>query len=140
AAAQMPDLVPISLTAPATGTTRVTMTVSWTVENQGTATAAAARNDDLWLSTDTVLGADDIFLVEQTQPGGLGVGASDTATRTFTVPNVPPGNYFLLLTVDYPPPGPVFESRSEERRVGKDSTFRAPARVPINHTGAAPST
>src|SRR5262249_45514378 len=122
----VPDRVPSSLTAPATVLTQAPVTVSWTVENQGTGTAAPGRNDDLWLSTDTVLGAGDIFLTEQAQPGGLAVGASDTATRTFTVPNVAPGNYFLLLTVDYPPPGPVFESNEGNNNFAQPITIQAP--------------
>jgi subtilase family serine protease len=96
---QTPDLVPTDLSGPATGDAGHQISVSFTVKNQGNATANPNWVDQLWLSTDQAFGGDtSISSVSHTT--AVAPGASYTGTRTPTLPDVPPGTYYLLFRTD----------------------------------------
>ena len=97
------DLVPTALTPPASSGAGQSISVSFTVANQGTgATPSIAWLDRLWFSADTVCcdGADTLL-------GGwnwttpVASGGSYTQTKTVTLPNVPAGNYYVFVLTDY---------------------------------------
>ena len=95
-----PDLRPTGITAPALGTTQHTMDVSWEVENGGTGEAPASWYDVLYLSADEVVGAGDIALAQLAWSQPVAAGGNYTLAQTVTVPNVPAGNYYLIVVVD----------------------------------------
>src|SRR5581483_7124919 len=105
-----PDLVPLSLQAPAhfTGPPTPVMTVSWSVTNAGVGSAIGGWGDALFLSTDNVLDGMDSPLTTSYQPGPLRPGDTYQVTNSVTLPIVTEGSYFLILQTD--PWNTVFES------------------------------
>lgn len=105
-AVDQPDLVPTALSAPPTGDAGRPITFSFSVANQETAQATAPWTDGLFLSADDHFGGAADFLMNPifTQSGNLAAGASytvpSTGTTTATLPQVPAGDYFLLLQTD----------------------------------------
>ena len=101
---QTPDLVPTSFTASKRSVAPGgSLTVSFTVENQGTGRAFGDWIDQLWLSSDTTISnPPDTFLANFNAGGPLAPTLSyDVTSQTLTIPrNQPPGDYFLLLRVD----------------------------------------
>jgi len=96
-----PDLTPTAFTAPASATTGQSISLSWTVANQGTGTAQPSWSDYVYLSTDAVYNTGDTFVTSQSTSAALAAGGSYTKTPTVTVPSVPAGNYYLILRVDH---------------------------------------
>jgi subtilase family serine protease len=94
-----PDLVPTDLTAPQSATHGTQISVSFTVANQGAATADPNWNDQVSLSTDPLVGNDTVLLITA-RTIGLAAGATYTTSQTVTLPNVTPGTYYLLLQAD----------------------------------------
>ncbi len=72
--------------------------VSWTVANQGGATATATWQDGLWLSPSQQPGG--AFYGDTPRTTNLAAGASYTVTRTVTVPSIAPGTYYLVVVTD----------------------------------------
>ena len=99
---QKPDLVPTAISGPLVGSINGSVTVSWTVENQGNGTARATPNwiDRIRLSTDDVYDETDPFLTGISQTVNLAPGASYTESPTVTLPVVAQGNYFLVVGTD----------------------------------------
>ncbi len=109
AAPLRPDLVVTSFTASPVVSAGGTATYTWTITNQGAATANAVLppspppyvwGDQVWLSTSPTsivgaLGAGGIVAVSSLAPG-------QSYTRSFsaTVPNVAPGQYYFILQTD----------------------------------------
>ncbi|HYE79417.1 MAG TPA: CARDB domain-containing protein, partial [bacterium] len=89
------DLHPTALTAPATVPAHTSFTVSWTVQNTGSAIAAATG------SWDDVLYANGQYLATVRHTGPLAAGASYTASATVTLPiTIPPGTVTLKVVTD----------------------------------------
>ncbi|HEX8108092.1 MAG TPA: CARDB domain-containing protein [Kofleriaceae bacterium] len=116
-----PDLVVASITGvPAQVSAQQLVAASWTVRNQGAASAHGStvpccsqtdhgsyQYNNLWfdrffLSTDAVLSADDVFIGEYARPDNftLAAGASYTASASIHVPSVAAGSYYLILVTD----------------------------------------
>ena len=94
------DLVLTAFTAPAALTTQQSVSVSWTVKNEGDAAATLPWNDRISLSTTSFCCFGNPVVATATRPMPLAPGASYTATKLFTVPNVPAGSYFLHANAD----------------------------------------
>jgi large repetitive protein len=92
-----------SVTAPATAIQGETITVDLTVSNSGTDDAdggySGYRSDRVWLSQDQTLDASDTSLYYF---GNGPVAAGDSVTQTYgiTIPNVDPGDYYLIFETD----------------------------------------
>ncbi|HZR20448.1 MAG TPA: CARDB domain-containing protein [Verrucomicrobiae bacterium] len=114
-----PDLVPLSLQAPAhfTGPPTPVMTVSWSVTNAGVGSAIGGWGDALFLSTDNVLDGMDSPLTTSYQPGPLRPGDTYQVTNSVTLPIVTEGSYFLILQTD--PWNTVFESNPSNNILSK---------------------
>ena len=103
------DLQVTSVTAPVSATEGVAFNVSWTVKNFGTAaTNAAFWYDEVYVSTDNVLSANDVRLGSVRRSNPLsGTGQSDnqySGTGSFTIPiGVTAGivaPFFVLVKTD----------------------------------------
>jgi subtilase family serine protease len=99
---QKPDLIPTVVTGPATASTGASITVGWTVENQGNGTATANPNwvDRIRLSTDDTFDDGDLFLNGFVRSSSLAAGSTYTVSMSVTVPNVAAGNYWLVVETD----------------------------------------
>ncbi|MEF7616672.1 CARDB domain-containing protein [Aquincola sp. MAHUQ-54] len=100
-----PDLTPVVVTAPASGSFGAPISVTWTVKNAGNgATNASYWYDGFWLSRDTTVSSDDIQLSDQyIELGPLAADGSYTRTASLTLPlntNYLDGTYYLLLRTD----------------------------------------
>ncbi|WP_156804809.1 CARDB domain-containing protein [Synechococcus sp. PCC 6312] len=97
-----PDLVVADITTTQNGTWGEPIAVSWTVVNQGAATAPGDWFDYLYVSADAVLDASDTvlgrFAVNSQTP--LAPGASYTLNQTVTVPLSTTGKPFILVATD----------------------------------------
>src|SRR6266702_2150137 len=91
------DLTATSVSGPATGTIGSTVTVSSTVANQGTESAA---NFKVGIYLYNVAKGTSYCLGDRTITS-LSAGASDTGSITVTVPTVPTGDYTLQAVADY---------------------------------------
>ncbi|NDJ23933.1 type I secretion C-terminal target domain-containing protein [Nostoc sp. B(2019)] len=101
----VPDLVVTNATVPASITLGKTLSVSWTVENQGSSPSPTDWHDFVYLSTDDVLDDNDISLTSRWAGNDtpLAAGVSYTATQNITLPlptQVGDGNYYLLFVTD----------------------------------------
>jgi hypothetical protein len=98
---RVPDLTPAKLQGPTIAAAGQAITVDWDVANQGSGTAQAPWRDHLYLSTQPVRGLNDRYLGEVTQDQPLPADNHYQATLKCSLPNVPPGTYYLILTVDH---------------------------------------
>ncbi|MFM6480849.1 MAG: CARDB domain-containing protein, partial [Microcystis panniformis] len=101
---QKPDLVVTDATAPIQADNGSTISVSWTVKNQGTVPANADWYDIVFLSQDNQLGNDTYLNQEyiSTQTP-LAADGSYTINRSLTLPNSSSfsGDGYLLFVTDY---------------------------------------
>jgi len=95
-----PDLVPTAFTAPGRGGTGLSISVSWTVANQGAGPTTGAWNDVVYLSTDPVCCVNDAVLGRMAINVPVLPGRTYVRTQSLPIPNVPPGQYYLILRVD----------------------------------------
>ena len=130
-----PDLAPTALTAPTAVSPRQPIAVSWTVTNRGTGAAVPRWNDVVYLSTDSVCCAVDEVVAALEITAVVGAGQSYTRTQTATVPRVPAGQYYLIVSTD---DGRVLPEadKANNRRV-LPITVRTPELVPTALTAPA---
>ena len=130
-----PDLAPTALTAPTAVSPRQPITVSWTVTNRGTGSAVPRWNDVVYLSTDSVCCAVDEAVAALEITAVAGAGQSYTRTQTATVPRVPAGQYYLIVSTDDDRVLPEAD-KANNRRV-LPITVRTPELVPTALTAPA---
>jgi hypothetical protein len=92
------DLVVRAMNAPATVETEGSFSVSYQVENLGTAAAANSFVQRVFLSRDRVVG-DDILLTQSTFSGGLAAGSHFQRMESLRAPREA-GTYWVLVTTD----------------------------------------
>jgi hypothetical protein len=101
---QVSDLEPTTIAGPSSALTGGTVTVNWTVINNGPGTTNANWwNDNVWMSTQTTLGSGgtDVFLGTVQHNNALSSGDSYSASGTFTLPrSMPADNYFIIVATD----------------------------------------
>ncbi len=97
-----PDLVVTAATAPASSTWGATVPVSWTVTNQGSATALGDWYDYIYASGDDTFDATDTLVsyVETGDQTPLAPGASYTISKNITIPASATGKSYLLFVTD----------------------------------------
>ena len=98
-----PDLAPVALVAPALVSAGQLVEVSWTVTNPSSVIAWADWYDSVYLSTDSVLGSNDIRVMADSvsDVSPLDEGASYTRTHDVFIPSsVAAGEYNLIVATD----------------------------------------
>jgi subtilase family serine protease len=127
------DLVATALTGPAQALPQQAINLTWTVANQGAMAATGAYGggccgsyqwfDGVYLSSDTVVDAGDVFVGDLGTANQyvLAAGASYTATKTFALPQSAGGRYYLIVKADHS--GRAFESNET------NNTFATPIDV-----------
>ena len=122
-----PDLVLQGLTAPGSAQLGQTINVSWVVQNNGTASAAASWNDRLVLSLSSNNVVSALTLLNALAPSILAPGASYTNTQQVTIPlssSLSPGAYFLLVQAD--PAGAIADANPANNLRGAPLTLSLP--------------
>jgi subtilase family serine protease len=132
----LPDLVPTSASATNPYTAGTAMTVSWTVENQGDATAGG-HDDQVWFSTDAVLTGADTFLGAFTAPS-VAAGNSYNMSRNVNVPSMPEGTYYMIVSVDGP--NSVAENSNANNVIAASFQIVKPDLVPTSASATNPYT
>ena len=96
-----PDLVVVSVDAPATAISGQSMTVRWTVRNDGTG-AADNRSwyDAVYLSRDGVLDRGADIYLGYANHSGLGIGESYTQTLNAAIPYGQSGPFYVFVVTD----------------------------------------
>jgi hypothetical protein len=95
-----PDLQLVSASAPASASVGSSITVSWTVKNQGVATASNDWSDDVYLSKDSRYDYSDTFLTRSNaaDQSPLAAGSSYTQTTTISAPSIDAaGQHYLIF-------------------------------------------
>jgi len=76
--------------------------LTYSVENIGEAkTAVGAWTDGIYLSSDSILGAGDVFLTSISVSKALGKDSTYYVNKTITIPNGLEGNFYLFVKSDY---------------------------------------
>lgn len=101
------DLIPTSLTGPATAIPAHLLTIGWSAENDGAPPAAFSFswNDRIYLSADMTVDASDTLLLTESRSTSGSTGSITlppyTLSRSIRMPaSVAPGVYHLIVVVD----------------------------------------
>lgn len=100
--APKPDLIVSSLTAPASATAGLPMSITFSIKNNGTASATQNVLTNFYLSSDNTLSINDLMLgiASTAMPA---VGNSNSTSVDLTIPAAQSvGNYFLIAKTDDP--------------------------------------
>lgn len=95
-----PDFSVSSLAHPADAIAGQPMQVVWTIQNNGTDTAAGRWTDKLYLSTDFFIDGNDPILGTQAQERMIPPGQSYMDTLEVFIPNTAAGNFILIFRAD----------------------------------------
>jgi len=97
-----PDLQVISASAPASASLGSSITVSWTVKNQGVAAASNDWWDVIYMSTDAILDENDVYLGQsRTNDAPLAAGSTYSGSRSLSIPSISAaGQYYILFSTD----------------------------------------
>jgi subtilase family serine protease len=98
-----PDLTVTAAAVPTSTLTDAAFNISWTVKNQGAASAGASWADRVWLSNDNQFGADDRLVGEFPFNSNLEPGQSAERIQTVSIARnavSQDGAYFLLIQTD----------------------------------------
>jgi subtilase family serine protease len=96
-----PDLVPTALTGPTSAIVGDTISVSWTIKNQGTAASSSSWSDALYISPNNFLSGSAVLMGSFTTPqANLAIGDSYTQTQSVVLPSTFSGPEYLLIVAD----------------------------------------
>ncbi len=93
------ELVPSSITAPASVDPGAQTSVAWTLTNSGSAAATGPWTEQVFLATDAS-GDNRTLLAAQSFSGSLAAGQSVARSIDLQIPNLSPGNYWIVVTED----------------------------------------
>ena len=119
-----PDLISTAFTAPASGDAGKSISVSYTVKNQGTGTAYATWYDYVYLSEDDTLTTQDTYLGYFARGANLAANGTYSSTQSVNIPNKPPGTYYLFFATDaVTGQGSVYEGGADDNNTRGPVTF-----------------
>ncbi|MDZ8263045.1 CARDB domain-containing protein [Nostoc sp. ChiQUE01b] len=125
-----PDLVITAANAPTTAALNETISVSWTVKNQGLVSASSDWYDAVYISDDQFLDNSDRYLTgyDTGENRPLASGGSYTATQNISIPDyVGSGDVYLLFVADRREYGDNQAETNEDNNVFAQSiTINAP--------------
>lgn len=97
--AAAPDLALLPFSLPASATLGEPITVNWTVENRGSAAAAAPWIDRVYISDNSTFDTGDTVVGSESRLAPLDPGFSYGASLTFPAPELP-GLYWVVIETD----------------------------------------
>jgi hypothetical protein len=98
-----PDLMPLSVVAPATPTSVLpnpTIEVAWGATNRGTGPASSAWYDRVWFSTNGLLDGQSLILGDFYFSQDLAAGDTYWLTNSIILPMTNSGSYWLFIKTD----------------------------------------
>jgi subtilase family serine protease len=110
-----PDLAPVNLLCLTEAIAGRAVMLVGTVTNQGNGTAVSSWSDYVYLSSNAVWDAQDVYQGSVSRNQSVAVGASYTWTNTVTLSQWQPGTYYLLVKTDNN--SAVFESNETNNSV-----------------------
>ena len=129
------DMIPVTLTAPASVTAQQAVPVTWTVKNQGTAPTGDLWADTLYLSPNPTCCTAASLLGTWNLATPVPAGGSYTMTRTVTIPSVTAGSYYLIVRTDSS--GIVYEADEGNNTLASPITVTTPDLAPTAFTTPA---
>lgn len=132
-----PDLVVASSDSPDVANRGEQIAVEWIVRNDGQGDAAGAMLDRVFLSADGVLDAGDTLLTSRNATADLplAAGASFTAGANVNLPDVEPGDYFLIFVTDAA--GQITEDDDDNNTLAEPLTVVSPDLLVTQSTAPA---
>jgi parallel beta-helix repeat protein len=116
-----PDLVVQQIMAPAFANNNQSVSLQWTVENQGATAANGTWTDQVLISRNATYHPDSVrFLGSFVNPGNLQAGDQIVRTGTVNIPNDIGGPYYFYIHTDAN--NQVFEYQSENNNIGRSTT------------------
>ena len=94
-----PDLTISNLTTPTLAQLGDKVSVTWKVTNNSLLNAVTGWNDGIYISKDNVLDSSDTLLATVSK-SNLNGGSNYTGTADITIPDLAPGNYYLIAKTD----------------------------------------
>jgi RHS repeat-associated protein len=94
------SVVPTSVTAPASATAGLPITVTWQVQDQSGQAATGNWLDSVYLSKTPSVNSGSILLGTVQHSGGLAANGTYTGTLTAAVPATAIGNHYVIVQVD----------------------------------------
>jgi subtilase family serine protease len=94
------DLVVTNINVPASGILGESISINYTVQNQGTESAYGSWTDSIYLSSDTQWDIGDALVGQVDPSGDVAAGASYTRTLNGRIPGVNLGNYHVIVRSD----------------------------------------
>jgi RNAse (barnase) inhibitor barstar len=94
------DLVVTDVTVPVNGILGQPVTISYTVQNQGTSAAVGKWSEALYLSSDTKWDINDVAIGQISHVGDVASGDSYNGSLTVALPGVNPENYHVIVRSD----------------------------------------
>lgn len=124
ASTSVADLAVSSVTVPTTASPGQSITIPYTVRNNGQAAPVANWVDSIYLSQSPMLDASAFLLAPSVgHTGGLAAGGSYSGSWTGTFPGLLPGSYYAIAIADSR--GFVPDSAESNNRMASASTIRA---------------
>jgi hypothetical protein len=108
------DLIPMTLTPPASANAGATIQIGYSIKNQGAGSAIGPWNDTLYLSTDMAFGGD--MVLGTFAESVAGVNGTYTRNQTVIIPNVTPGTYYVFLEAETG--DQIYESNENNNKKG----------------------
>ncbi len=95
------DLNVTNITVPGSASPGDFIPLTWAYQNSGNFPAVGPWRDSVYLSLDPYWDAGDILLGQQPRTGDpLGIGAAGTASRSFQLPPMEDGEYYVIVRLD----------------------------------------
>jgi Ca2+-binding RTX toxin-like protein/protocatechuate 3,4-dioxygenase beta subunit len=94
------DLMVTNVTTPTNGTLGQSITIDYTVQNQGVDSALGTWKDSVYLSKDTQWDINDALVGQVTHTGDVATNATYTGTITAEIPGVNLGDYHAIVRSD----------------------------------------
>lgn len=95
------DLNVTNISIPSSASPGDSAAISWTYQNSGSFPATGPWRDSVYLSRDQFWDAGDILLGQQARNGEpLGVGSTGTSGRSFVLPPMEEGEYYVIVRLD----------------------------------------
>ena len=103
----VPDLAPVSVSAPVSGVSGSSIQIACVVTNQGSGSASGNWCDGIYFSSSPVFGTNATQVASVGLTHNVAGGSSYAWTNSVNLPQVPAGSYYLFVVVDDPTCGNV---------------------------------
>jgi subtilisin-like proprotein convertase family protein len=135
-----PDLIVNQVVAPAFANNNQSITLQWTVENQGATAANGSWTDQVLISKAAIYHPDSVQNVASfSNPGNLQAGDQNARTGTVNIPNNIGGSYYFYVKTDAN--NQVFEYQNENNNIGRSAASMTVLNADLQVTQvAAPDT